>query len=73
MKKYDFFTIFQEKPNGALSTRVPIIISHFKFEPNTTAKPGETIGGINFNLYKGQAILAEKKNDALIIRGVYDN
>ncbi len=73
MDRYDFFTIFQENPDGSLTPRMPTTVNGVTFGQTVSFGPGVSFGGVDFHRYKGKAILGEEKNGVLIVRGFFNN
>ncbi|HBD24536.1 MAG: hypothetical protein A2566_03720 [Candidatus Zambryskibacteria bacterium RIFOXYD1_FULL_40_13] len=55
-RRVKFNDVFDEKPDGSLSPKVPIEINGVNFNSGTTFSKGVVFGGIDFHLYKNRDI-----------------
>lgn len=70
-RRYKFLDIFQENPDGSLSSKRPIEINGVSFGHGVSFGPGVAFGGVNFHQYKYLDIAAEEIGGILHIKGFY--
>lgn len=71
LQQYDFLDVFQENPDGTLSTKRTISINGVHFGPEVTFGPGVSVGGVDFHKFKYRPIAGEELNGSLVIRGFF--
>jgi hypothetical protein len=63
-KNYKFLDIFEKRPDGSLSTKVPIEINGVGFAAGTLFVRGVLYGGIDFYMYETKEIAVETEEES---------
>jgi len=71
MKRYKFYDIFIENPNGSLTPKIPIRVNNVQFGHGVSFGAGASFGGVNFHQFKHLDIAVEEKNGIYEIKGFF--
>ena len=61
VRRYPFSDIFQQNPDGSLTSKKPIEINGVSFPSGSFFQKGVVYGGIDFHLYKNHSIAVEEE------------
>lgn len=72
VKRYGFYEIFRQNPDGSLTPKRPIFINGISFGPGVSFTRGVLFGGVNIFNFLGKDIAGLEDSGMLKIQGYYN-